>query len=251
MGECDLIRNELVRRGQELFTKPRAVIKFTGNPDANALVNDLENYPHAFVLACLMNRQLKAEKVWAMPHEFAHRLGEKFSMAALQALSLEEVTHHMTTPRPLHRYANRMATIVFVAIQRIATQYEGDASHIWANQPASAEVVYRFLEFDGAGPKIATMAANILAREFKIPFADFYSIDVSVDIHVRRVFRRLGLCDSDASVESLIYKARALSPTFPGLLDLPCWEIGRTWCHAHDPDCAACYMDGLCSHARE
>ena len=50
----------------------------------------------------------------------------------------------------------------------------------------------RRLEFRGAGPKIATMAANLLARHLKVPFSDYYSIDISVDVQVRRVLSRLG-----------------------------------------------------------
>ncbi|RMF00953.1 MAG: iron-sulfur cluster loop, partial [Alphaproteobacteria bacterium] len=96
--------------------------------------------------------------------------------------------------------------------------------------PSSAMVVYRFLEFSGVGPKIATMAANILARSFKIPMADYYSIDISADVHVKRVFERLGLVDADPSVDQVIYRARSLNPEFPGLLDYPCWDIGRKWC---------------------
>ena len=108
-------------------------------------------------------------------------------------------------------------------------------------------MVYRFLEFDGVGPKIATMAANILARDFKIPFADHYSIDISADRHIRRVFARLGLTAGEASVEQVIYKARTLHPDYPGIIDLPCWKIGRNWCREKgDPDCGACYMNNLC-----
>src|SRR5262249_37716382 len=127
--------------------------------------------------------------------------------------------------------------------------YGGDASRIWAGCPPSAEVVYRFLEFDGAGPKIASMAANILARQFKIPFADYYSIDISADVHVRRVFARLGLCPSGATIEQLVYKERALHPEFPGMMDLPSWEIGRKWCRPRRPDCGTCYMRDLCPTA--
>jgi endonuclease III len=93
------------------------------------------------------------------------------------------------------------------------------------------------------------MAANILAREFKIPFADYFSIDISADIHVRRVFARLGLCAADASAEQVIYRAKALYPEFPGMMDLPCWEIGRNWCKSRGPECASCYMSDLCPTA--
>jgi endonuclease-3 len=110
-------------------------------------------------------------------------------------------------------------------------------------------VVYRFLEFDGVGPKIATMAANILAREFKIPLSDYSSIDNSADVHIRRVFARLHLCPPDASVEQIIYKAKALHPEFPGLMDLPIWELGRNWCKPNKPNCQKCYMSDLCPSA--
>jgi endonuclease III len=93
------------------------------------------------------------------------------------------------------------------------------------------------------------MAANILARDFKIHFSDYYSIDVSVDVHVRRVFTRLGLIRADASGEEVVYTVRALHPSFPGLMDLPAWEIGRNWCRPKKPQCSECYMQSYCPTA--
>ena len=65
------------------------------------------------------------------------------------------------------------------------------------------------------GPKLATMASNLLARELKVKFSDYYSIDISVDVHVKRVFHRLGLTKKKSTTEQVIYKARALNPEFP------------------------------------
>ncbi|WP_419939522.1 hypothetical protein [Candidatus Palauibacter sp.] len=36
--------------------------------NARALVNDLERYPHAFVLACIADRQTKADIAWGLPY---------------------------------------------------------------------------------------------------------------------------------------------------------------------------------------
>lgn len=239
------IRDRLVDHGQTLFHAPKQVIQFTKVPEADDLLNDLDTHPHAFVLACVMDRQIKAEKAWLIPYRISEKLNG-FSMETLSPLSRADVNRLMIKPEPLHRFVDKMTECFHLAVQRINNDYAGDASRIWSGRPSSAEVVYRFLAFNGVGPKIGSMATNILAREFKIPFADYISIDISADVHVRRVFSRLGLCTANASVEQVIYKAKALHPEFPGMMDLPCWEIGRNWCKAHNPKCGECYMQDLC-----
>jgi endonuclease-3 len=244
------MRNRLVEHGQTLFRVPKKQIRFTGEPEADALLNDLANHPHAFVLACVMDRQIKAERAWLIPYRISKKIGG-FSMQSLSVLSLVDVNDLMKEPEPLHRFVETMANHFHAAVQRIKNNYASDASRIWTGKLPSAEVVYRFMEFEGVGPKIANMAANILARDFKIPFSDYYSIDISADVHVRRVFSRLGLCPADATVEQVIYKARALYPEFPGIMDLPCWEIGRNWCKSRGPVCSDCYMNELCPTANQ
>ena len=244
------IRHRLVQKGRALFHAPRQLIQFTGNPNADALLNDLATFPHAFVLACLMDRQIKAEKAWLIPLRISEKVGD-FSMSTLASLTREDVTDLMTRPDPLHRFVDTMAGIFWSGVQRIRTDYADDASKIWANTPSSAEAIYRFLQFEGAGPKIASMAVNILAREFKIPFSDYYSVDISADVHVKRVFARLGISPSSVSEEQVRYKARALCPDFPGILDFPCWDIGRNFCKANGPDCSNCYLNDLCPTAAQ
>ena len=242
------IRDRLIGKGQQLFDSPRKFVQFTNVPAADSLLNDLTNYPHAFVLACVMDRQVKAEKAWLIPYLISEKIGE-FSVGRLNSLTEHEINKFMSQPKPLHRFIEQMSGYFHKAVQRIDQEYAGDASRIWNGKPSSAEVVYRFLEFDGVGPKIGSMAANILARDFKIPFEDYFYIDISVDVHVRRVFARLGLCKKDATVEQVIYKARALYSEFPGIMDWPCWEIGRTWCKPKDPECHKCFMKDICPTA--
>ena len=246
----DRIAGRLVELGQALFQAPKEFALFTKVPEADALLNDIERYPHAFVLACVMDRQIKAERAWLIPHKISLKIGSP-SFDAFSRLSREEIKEHMSRPEALHRFVDSMSEYFYLGICRIRDCYRRDASRIWAGKPSSAELVYRFLEFEGIGPKIATMAANILSRDFKIPLSDYFSIDISADVHIRRVFARLGICPEDASVEQVIYKARSLYPEFPGLMDLPCWEIGRNWCKPHKPECGFCHMNDICPTANK
>lgn len=139
-----------------------------------------------------------------------------------------------------------MAKTFHATIHKILDDFSGDASRIWSGNPSSAAVVYRLLQFDGCGIKIATMAVNILARQFKIPFSDYYSIDISPDVQVFRVMKRTGLVSSTADRESIIYKARELNPEFPGIIDFSCWEIGRNYCRPQNPKCGDCPIELEC-----
>ena len=114
------------------------------------------------------------------------------------------------------------------------------------NTAKSAAIVRRFFKFAGVGIKISTMATNILVRDFKIPVQDRMCIDISPDVHVKRVFKRLGFIAKDSSNEELIYCAKELNPDYPGILDLSTWQIGRTWCSPKNPDCNNCYLSDYC-----
>ena len=220
------------------------LVHFVKNKKYNDFLNDLENYPHAFVLACLMDKQMKAERAWEIPCKIYEEFGT-FEIDYLATLS-EKKYIELFKKNKYHRFNETEGRNFYKAIQRIREQYKGDASNIWKDCPSSATVVYRFLEFEGMGIKIATMAANILARQFKIKFSDYYSIDISPDVHVRRVLKRLGYLKENATTDQVIYKAREINPEFPGLIDYSCWEIGRTFCHQTNPECSNCPLNSEC-----
>lgn len=85
-----IIAAELVQRGQRRFSAPATPVLFTNEPGADALLNDLANHPHAFVLACVMDRQIKAERAWAIPYRLAQVLGG-FSLKRLLEVTPEEL----------------------------------------------------------------------------------------------------------------------------------------------------------------
>ena len=235
---------KLVEKGWELLNRPYKKIEFTKNPDADDLLNNIKDFPHAFVLACIMDRQMKSEKALLIPYEVSQEIGG-FEFSRLLRLE-EEDLKEIFQRKNLHRFDDVMAKNFYLGIQKIHEDYKDDASNIWEGRPRSATVVRRFLEFEGVGVKIATMAANILARDFKIPLRDYICIDISPDVQVRRVFKRLGFISKNASNDELIYSARELYPKYPGIFDLSCWEIGRTWCKPHKPQCEDCYLDRYC-----
>ena len=236
------IVERLVERGKDSHGKEKGVLG--GNESCYELVNDLDRYPHAFVIGCVVDRKISAEKAWAFPYGMQNKINDfHFEEVFRRRRALANYTARH------HRLGNTMGDCVRRAIEIIQREYSGDASTIWSGEPSSAAVVYRFLRFPGVGPKISTMATNILARTFKIKFSDYYSVDISVDIHVKRVFSRLGLVPEEHSNEQVVYRARELYPKFPGLLDGPCWRIGKAWCRKQDPKCDQCYMKDLCPTA--
>lgn len=239
------ISDILIKRGQELLAQPYQKIEFSGNSRADDLLNDLKNYPHAFVLACIMDRQIKAEKAWLIPYEISKELGGFEFSKLLLSLDLDKV-ESIFKRKSLHRFNDIMAHNFYLAILRIHERYDDDASNIWGGNPKSATVIRRFLQFRGVGIKIASMAVNILARDFKIPTADKLCIDISPDVQVRRVFIRLGLIDKNAANDELIYCARELNPEYPGIFDVSAWEIGRNWCRPRNPNCVECYLEFHC-----
>ena len=124
-------------QGPEQFTDPQE----TDHQEVEALLNDLKHHPHAFVIGCIMDRQVPAERAWLIPYRLKQRIGS-FHFERLQELSLEEIRVHLAKPEPLHRFLTVMSENLYAAILHIASRYQGDASAIWADCPRSAGLVY-------------------------------------------------------------------------------------------------------------
>ena len=227
-GNNDQLVAKLVAAGKERLLGPRVIVDFeTGFPDAEQILNDIEHYPHIFVLACVMDKQVRAGRAWSIPYLVGRELGG-FDFPTYCSADRAKITSIFNLGR-LHRFNDVMGECFHSAVRDIDSKYVGDASKIWNEPPCpkSALIVRRFLEFRGVGVKIATMATNILARDFKIQMSEYASIDISPDVQVTKFLISAGLLNANAKKEELIYLARELSPDYPGALDLPSWEAGR------------------------
>jgi endonuclease III len=240
-----MINQILFDKAKELHVAPRSIVTFTTIPESDALLNDIEKYPHIFVLGCIMDLQIPAERAWNIPCIIAKECGSP-GFENFLSLDLNRLNAIFSGKR-LHRFNSKMADNFHKAIRKIHTDYQDNAANIWlAGRPGCREVIDRFAQFHGVGQKISTMATNILVREFKVPLENVHEIDISVDSQVKKVYRRMGLVPAGASNEEIIGAARKIYPSYPGLADSIIWEIGRNWCKTDLSGCGECYLEEWC-----
>ena len=91
-------------------------------------LNDIENTTHAFVLACLMDRQIKAERAWSIPYRIKDIVGS-FNIDDLAGVSLEEY-RNIFNRNILHRFNDIMAEVFYSAVQDIKVKYNGVLRYI-------------------------------------------------------------------------------------------------------------------------
>ena len=65
----------IINKGNELFISPRIHTLFVADQESNNLLNNIDDSPHAFVIACIMDRQVKAEIAWGIPQKIKTKLG--------------------------------------------------------------------------------------------------------------------------------------------------------------------------------
>ena len=189
--EVDDIISGLKRFGADSLRREGGVSGIKVEDDARDLVNDLERYPHAFVPACIADRQVRPDIAWSLPHAI-REAAKDFEFDTL--LELQESLWAFVLASSGHWLSTELKRDLPAAIQHIGGRYGGDASRIWANGSSGAAVARTFLAFDGVATKIANMAVNILIRDVGIHLTRPMP-DIAVDTHVLRVVEPLGLLD--------------------------------------------------------
>lgn len=235
-------KEELIKFGEEVAKRNLEKEKvYTPNVEANHLI--WQN-PLAYLFAVIMDQGMRAERVWEIPYLLRQRLGH-LDVQNIADIEDQNITDIFNQKPKLHRFPKTMALRLKRACRLVLEKYGGKVENLWNDNPRSDDLQRRFEEFSGIGQKKASMATNILVRDFDIKVKDKRGIDISYDVHVRRVFLRTDLVNVDDPT-LMINEARKLNPEYPGILDNPCWVIGREFCHSKNPDCRRCPITTVC-----
>lgn len=213
---------------------------FTDRPDADAF---LRSSQEAFLVGVLFTQGIAAERAWAGPYLLAERLGH-FDLERL-AREPEATSAAVACPPALHRFVKTLPGWITAAAQRLLEEYDGAAERIWPDGARVEEVVERLRAFEGIGDKKAAMAVSILMRHFGVRLEGVECGRVAYDVHVRRVFLRTGLIETDTP-QAVDAAAADVCPESPATLDLAAWLIGRRWCRPSAPACDACRLGRVC-----
>jgi len=205
----------------------------------------IEENPFAFAIAGVLDRGTKSEIIWTIPYYIKKQVGgldpDFFANKSVKDL---EAIFRLLPAKP--RYITDAPRTVKELSEIVVNEYDGKVQKIWENQPSIA--VKETLErIHGVGPGISSMIVLLLEKCFRVRFDDIdhRNMDVKADVHIIRVFHRLGFI-SEPNASDAIKAARALNPEYPGALDGPTWIIGKKWCSPLSPKCHGCPLDKVC-----
>ena len=174
--------------------------------------------PFAFLIGVAFDRGMPWQRAWRIPTEI-DRQG-CLDPALLASKGETELIGLLEGLKVRPRYgAKQGARTLSDAARLVWERFGGDAGAIWEDA-SPAEVEKTLQEIHGLGTGLASMATLILHDDFGCFRGQEGQIDVKPDVHVVRVFRRLGIIKNDSAREAK-RTARRLNPEFPGELDQP------------------------------
>ena len=89
---------------------------------------NINKFPHLFVLGCLMDKQISAEKALEIPLKVC-KVTDTWSVDELSDITIDRMKK-IFEDNHLHRFNNEMSEVFVLAVKRIKEQYDKDASKI-------------------------------------------------------------------------------------------------------------------------
>ncbi len=201
---------------------------------------------NAFLVGLISDQSVKVEVAWRLPYYLSKKLGHFDFCRIIKEETVESLETLIKEKPALHRYPRKMAEYIFFAINKIVKEYNSDAENIWRNDLNAEKVIANLEEFKGISHKKAALGALLLVRDFGVNLKNLYCIDIAFDVHIRRIFLRMGLTNND-DIKDVTSTARKICNEFPGSLTLPFWVTGREYCRPTNPKCDECYLSQFCA----
>ena len=201
---------------------------------------------NAFLIALICDQSVKEEVAWRLPYRLLERLGyldlKKIVSEENSVKSLELIIKKKPA---LHRFPKKVAEYIYSAMHDVVSIYNGNVSLIWKEDKNAGHVIEKLKKFKGISHKKAALGVLILMRDFNLKFDNLEQVDIAADVHVTRVFSKMGLVENGAP-ELVVKKAREINPEFPGSLSSAFWVVGRNYCHSDKPNCDSCPFLKFC-----
>lgn len=200
---------------------------------------------NAFLIGLISDQSVKAEMAWRLPYYLFKRLGH-FDFNKIEQEETVESLEKIIKEKPaLHRYPKKMAEYIIFAVNKVVKEYNSSAENIWKNDLNAENVVLKLEGFKGISHKKAALGTLLLVRDFGVSLINLQCIDIAYDVHIRRIFLRMGLIQKD-NIQSVSESAKLICKEFPGSLTLPFWVAGREYCRPTNPKCEECYLAEFC-----
>lgn len=241
-NEQELEINKILKEYLPTIEQSNSILK--GNLLDEVSRKFIINNSNAFIVGLISDQSVKAELAWSLPYNLYKRLNSFDFNYIVNNLTVGDIEDAIKEKPALHRYPNRMATFIYEAMKKILIDYNGDATNIWQNESAEV-IIQRLEEFKGISHKKASLGTLLLIRDLDINVLNRQAIDIAYDVHIRRIFSRMGLVEKDTQ-ESVLSSARRIQPEFPGELTTSFWTIGRKYCFATEPNCDDCPLKSCC-----
>lgn len=198
-----------------------------------------------FLICCLLDWQSDADVAWKKGEDLVdklEKLGDPENVWVIISSSSKETwdSKYEEYGRP-HRFHGGYKRLWGIA-NDICARYDGDARNIWSGRTPFEALIHLWAL--GAGDQISRMIVGAL-RDCGQIRGD--SGDVKADLHLRRVLGRAvyGEEISGADAAKVIQLTRNLSAD-PWQLDLPLWNVGKSYCRPTGPNCPSCYLRPHC-----
>jgi|GEM_PF-733160 len=250
-------------------------------PDAIAFLN---RDPLAPIIATICDERISAKVAWELPLFLCEWLKQQrldFKPSTICSLEKERLKNwfasHMQDKWPKRMseedredWLEKISDSLIKTCERIWKEYNDDPDSIFIvnNGKLTVPLVYLILrQFPGIGAKKASMIARDFGRNcdwfesvkarlqkrgINLTITQVHFSEIPIDVHVRRVFRRLGFSGYFRGIGSQDFQnlARIIHPKNPGLVDDFIWDLGREICKS-PPKCEECPLSSVCEYRGE